>query len=419
MENSIQIRNVGKCYKLYDSRRNRLKDWLLPGDAHRYAEKWVLRGVDLEVRAGEAVGIIGMNGAGKSTLLKIVTGTTAPTEGTVAFHGSVAALLELGLGFHPEFTGRQNIYMSGQLLGYTVDEINQCMAEIESFAEIGEAVDAPVRTYSSGMQVRLAFSVATMKRPDILIVDEALSVGDAYFQHKSFGRIKAFCEAGTTLLLVSHDKAAIQAVCDRAVLLHEGKVFRSGAPEEIMDYYNAMLVKDKDNAIQQKRLENDRVQTVFGNGKVEISSVRLMDMQGKDLAVVDVGTMVKIYIEGDVRKDVPDLSCGIQIKNKLGEAVYGINTGLYDQVLYDLTAGEKISFAFIFPMNIGTGNYSFSVAFHSGASHMDNNYQWLDLALIFEVINQSKPLFEGAAYLGATVQVQRGGMADDTDKEAL
>ena len=167
---------------MYRNRNDRLRDWLLPFHGHRYTEKWVLRDINIEIRSGEAVGLVGMNGAGKSTLLKIITGTTAATTGKVELHGSVSALLELGLGFHPDFTGRQNVYMSGQLLGYTIEEIRAYMEKIEDFAEIGKAIDDPVRTYSSGMQVRLAFSVATMKRPDVLIVDEALSVGDAYFQ---------------------------------------------------------------------------------------------------------------------------------------------------------------------------------------------------------------------------------------------
>src|SRR6185295_7263858 len=194
---------------------------------------------DFEIQPGEAVGIVGVNGAGKSTLLKMITGTTQPTCGDIQLQGRVAALLELGMGFHPDFTGRQNTFMAGQLLGMQVEEIEALMPEIESFAEIGEAIDHPVRTYSSGMQMRLAFSVATARRPDVLIVDEALSVGDAYFQHKSFSRIREFRKAGTTLLIVSHDKTSIQSVCDRAILLDAGRLAKEGPPEEIMDFYNA------------------------------------------------------------------------------------------------------------------------------------------------------------------------------------
>ncbi len=186
--------------------------------------------VHLEIEPGEAVGIVGSNGAGKSTLLKMIAGTTQPTSGETCEVGGVSALLELGMGFHPDFTGRQNVFMAGQLLGMQVEEIQALMPDIEAFAEIGEAIEQPVRTYSSGMQMRLAFSVATARRPDILIVDEALSVGDAYFQHKSFERIRSFRRAGTTLLIVSHDRSAIQSICDSAILLEQGRMAMRGRP---------------------------------------------------------------------------------------------------------------------------------------------------------------------------------------------
>ncbi|MBQ7479331.1 MAG: ABC transporter ATP-binding protein [Selenomonadaceae bacterium] len=406
MRNSISIKNISKCYKLYDSRNDRLKEWLIPFGPSRHREKWVLKDINLEVKAGEAVGIIGLNGAGKSTLLKIITGTTIPTTGSVHFSGTVAALLELGLGFHPDFTGRQNVYMSGQLLGYSIDEINACMAQVEEFAEIGEAIDALVRTYSSGMQVRLAFSVATMKRPDILIVDEALSVGDAYFQHKSFGRIKEFCKAGTTLLLVSHDAAAIQAVCDRAVLLDHGQVARIGDPQEVMDYYNAMLGDTEAKTIQQVRQENGQVQTISGSGEARISGVHLLNRKGLEPEFVDVGEPVRICVDAQVMQDIPSLTCGIMIKNRLGESVYGTNSDYAKKELHDLKAGKTVHYEFSMPMNIGEGNYSLTVALHSGRDHIANNYEWRDLAAVFEVLNQGKQKFTGVAYLGAEVTVQ-------------
>ncbi len=208
----IVVKDLGKAYKHYPSRWSRLWDWIIPWGPDRFTLKWVLQDINFSVAPGEALGIIGINGAGKSTLLKMIVGTVSPTTGSVEIGGRVAALLELGMGFHSDFTGRQNAFMAGQLLGMSVPEITQLMPEIEAFAEIGDYIDQPVRVYSSGMQMRLAFSVATAKRPDVLIVDEALSVGDAYFQHKSFNRIREFRKLGTTLLIVSHDKSAIQAV---------------------------------------------------------------------------------------------------------------------------------------------------------------------------------------------------------------
>ena len=207
---AITVTNLGKAYKQYPTRWSRLGEWLLPSRGPRHALKWILQDVSFRVEPGEAVGLIGINGAGKSTLLKLITGTSQPSTGAVHLEGRVAALLELGMGFHPDFTGRQNVYMAGQLLGMSVAEIDALMPQIVAFAEIGDYIDQPVRVYSSGMQMRVAFSVATARRPDILIIDEALSVGDTYFQHKSFERIRQFRREGTTLLLVSHDKQAIQ-----------------------------------------------------------------------------------------------------------------------------------------------------------------------------------------------------------------
>src|SRR5690606_6737354 len=185
----------GKAYKEYPNRWARLAEWLVPFSKPRHRLKWVLQDVSFSVEPGQALGIVGINGAGKSTLLKMITGTTQPSSGQIHIQGRVAALLELGMGFHPDFSGRQNVFMAGQLLGLSMEELQALMPEIEAFAEIGPYMDQPVRTYSSGMQMRLAFSVATARRPDVLIVDEALSVGDAYFQHKSFNRIREFRQA--------------------------------------------------------------------------------------------------------------------------------------------------------------------------------------------------------------------------------
>lgn len=207
--------------------------------------KLVLRNVSFAIEPGEAVGLVGQNGAGKSTLLKLVTGTLQATEGSVHVNGRIAAILELGMGFNTELSGRQNVYHAAGLMGFSTAQVDQAISEIEAFAEIGPYFDYPVRTYSSGMQVRVAFAVATAFRPEILIVDEALSVGDVYFQHKCFERIRQFRQQGTTLLIVSHDRDSILALCDRAILLDKGRVLRDGGPEEVMDYYNALIADRK------------------------------------------------------------------------------------------------------------------------------------------------------------------------------
>ena len=273
---TITVNNLGKAYRQYPTRWSRLAEWTLPFRGPRHVLHWVLRDISFEVNAGEALGIIGINGAGKSTLLKLITGTAQPTEGSVQTNGKVAALLELGIGFHPDFNGVQNAIMAGQLLGLRASQVNELMPEIQTFAEIGDYIHQPVRVYSSGMQVRLAFAIATAIRPDVLIVDEALSVGDAYFQHKSFERIRKFREQGTTLLIVSHDKQAIQSLCDRAILLHQGSIASQGRPEAVMDYYNAILAEKQEQSIVQSESDDGRVQTISGTGEAKCESIALV-----------------------------------------------------------------------------------------------------------------------------------------------
>lgn len=403
---TITVSNLGKAYKIYPTRISRLGEWILPFRGPRHKLKWVLRDVSFTVSPGEAVGLIGINGAGKSTLLKLITGTTQPTTGSVWMDGSVAALLELGMGFHPDFTGRQNAYMAGQLLGMTVEQITELMPQIEAFADIGDYMDQPVRVYSSGMQMRVAFSVATARRPDILIVDEALSVGDAYFQHKSFDRIRQFQKQGTTLLLVSHDKQAIQSVCDRAILLDGGRLAREGRPEEIMDYYNAMIAERENDTVRQAEVEG-KVQTVSGTGEASVSDIALFDEHGERVEVVDVGSPVTLEVRVKVNAPIPRMVLGYMIKDRLGQPMYGTNTHLKQLPLDDVAAGEEVVYRFAFPMNLGPGSYSVATAIVSTDTHLVNNYEWRDLALVFTVMNMRRPHFEGSAWLDPAIDIQR------------
>lgn len=403
----IQVINLGKAYKTYPSQWARLAEWLIPNSKPRHELKWVLNDISFHIKPGEALGVAGMNGAGKSTLLKILTGTTQATTGNISATGRVAALLELGMGFHPDFTGRQNTYMAGQLLGLSIEEIDAVIPSIEAFAEIGEYMDQPIRTYSSGMQMRLAFSVATARRPDILIVDEALSVGDSYFQHKSFDRIRQFRNEGTTLLIVSHDRQAIQAVCDRAILLHKGSLVLEGLPEEVMDYYGAMMAEREQNTIRQERLDNGKVRTISGTGEASIRSVVLLDEEGKATEVIEVGSPVTLEVQVDVNSDIPRLVLGFMIKDRMGQAIYGINTHRLNRELTDLKAGEKVVYRYGFPANIGKGHYSIALSLSRLDSHVDTNYEWRDFALVFHIINSTKPNFIGAAWLDSSLDIQR------------
>ena len=238
----LRVCDLGKSYRHYGSDWKRLAAVVgLPVRCE--SEHWVLRDVSFAVNPGEAVGLVGQNGAGKSTLLKIIAGTVAPTQGTVQIRGRIAAILELGMGFNPEATGRENVHNAAGLMGFSQDEIEERIGEIHAFCELEDYFDEPVRTYSSGMQMRLAFAVATAWRPEILIVDEALSVGDTYFQHKSFDRIRGFQQQGTTLLIVSHSAGSIKSLCDRALLLENGRLIMDGRPDTVLDFYNANLAR--------------------------------------------------------------------------------------------------------------------------------------------------------------------------------
>lgn len=402
---TISVSNLGKAYKQYPTRWSRLLEWLTPGHRPRHSLKWVLKDINFHVEPGEAVGIIGINGAGKSTLLKMITGTTQPTTGEVQMQGRVAALLELGMGFHSDFTGRQNAFMAGQLLGYSVDEIASLMPEIAAFAEIGDYLDQPVRVYSSGMQVRLAFSVATAIRPDILIVDEALSVGDAYFQHKSFERIREFRKQGTTLLIVSHDKGAIQSICDRAILLNAGRLAMAGEPEAVMDYYNALLADHQNQAVKQESTVDGKVKTISGTGEAVVDDIALLDAEGQRIEIVDVGQSVTLQIRVRTHAPIERLVLGYGIKDRLGQVIYGTNTDLKKQVLNDVPADSRICFDIAFPANLGPGTYSVQTALVSTDTHLVNNYEWRDLALLFNVVNINKPHFAGVAWLDPNIGI--------------
>lgn len=401
---NITVTNLGKAYKQYSSRWARLAEWLLPLQKPRHELKWVLQDINFQIAPGEAVGIIGINGAGKSTLLKIISGTSQPSAGHVQVSGRIAALLELGMGFHPDFTGRQNALMAGQLLGYSADDLQLMMPQIEEFAEIGDYIDQPVRVYSSGMQMRLAFSVATAHRPDILIVDEALSVGDAYFQHKSFDRIRSFREQGTTLLLVSHDKTAIQSICDRAILLNAGRLALEGEPEVVMDYYNAMLAERENHTVRQHVTEGGKLQTISGSGEARISETILLDENDQPLEVVSVGQPVKLKVTIEAAAPLPELVIGYMIKDRLGQPVFGTNTYHLQHKLTDIQAGAVNTFIFSFAANLGPGSYSVAIALHTTDTHVAKNYEWRDLATLFTVVNIDKNIFIGTAWLPPTVE---------------
>lgn len=421
---AIRVNHVSKAYKQYSSRWSRLLEWIIPFGKSRHVLKSILTDINFTAKPGEAIGVLGINGAGKSTLLKLITGISKPTSGSIAINGSVAAILELGMGFHPDFTGRQNVFMAGQLLGLTVAELTSLLPEIIDFAEIGHYIDEQVRVYSSGMSIRLAFAVATAKRPDILIVDEALSVGDAYFQHKSFSRIRGFQEQGTTLLLVSHDVAAIRGICDRSIWLDKGIIRAEGSSKEVVDAYSAALyskqqdidgqnniatIPEKPKPILWKRdarqdfintsnLRNDIQVFEFnedslrwGDGAAKIISILMTDTTGTPLSWMIGGESVILTIKATTSRDLENVNMGFFVRDRLGQSLFGDNT-----MITTMNNPRKVKngqifiarFCFIMPL-LPQGAYTVGAAVAVGTQENHIINDWINNAVVFQSNNRS------------------------------
>lgn len=404
----LTVRNLGKAYRTYTTEWHRIAH--LVGLPVQPAETtWVLRHVSFDIRPGEAVGIIGQNGAGKSTLLKIITGTLAPSEGAVQRSGQIGAILELGMGFNMELSGRQNAVIAAGLMGHSAAAIERVMPHIEEFAEIGEYFDEPMRSYSSGMTMRVAFSVATVFQPEILIVDEALAVGDAYFIHKCFARIRKYRENGMTLLIVSHDRSAIQSLCDRAILLEKGTVIREGPPEEVFDFYNAILADKEQKSVEVARAPDGKAQTQSGTGEARVTRFVLLDSRGQETEFVEVGEAVTLRATVEVSEDLESLVFGYGIRDRLGQIMYGTNTWHTGQTIEHPKAGEVYEFCVAFPANLGVGSYSVQTALTDRDTHLTANYEWRDLALVFNVINADKTTFTGCQWIEPVIDVRKRG----------
>lgn len=398
----LAVRELSKSYKTYASEWHRIARWL-GASVQPASETTVLHTVSFSVKAGEAVGIVGENGAGKSTLLKLIAGTLIPSSGHIHVDGRVSAILELGMGFNPDMTGRQNVYHAASIMGFSQSAVDTVIDQIELFAEVDKYFDQPVRLYSSGMQVRVAFAVATAWRPEMLIVDEALSVGDTYFQHKSFARIREFQQQGTSLLIVSHDRACIQALCDRAILLEQGRVLKDDEPEAVMDFYNALIAERENTTTEVHHSSTGKAQTVSGTGEARVCDIRLCAPDGTALSHVKVGEPVQLVVRVKITQPIISLVLGFGIRDRLGQMIYGSNTFHTEQVLTQPEVGREYCFTIAFNANLGVGSYSVVTALHADDSHIEHNYEWRDLALIFDVINADKTTFQGCAWLDTEI----------------
>ena len=408
---ALRVENLSKQYRIYDRPGDRLTESLTRGRLRRHREFWALREINFAIEAGTTVGIIGQNGCGKSTLLQIIAGTLAPTHGNVFHEGRIAALLELGAGFDPEFTGVENVYMNASLMGFSRKETAAIFPKIERFAEIGQFIHQPVKTYSSGMYVRLAFAIAASVEPDILIIDEALAVGDAVFQHRCLKRIKDLHERGATVLFVSHDTAAVRALCNRAILLNSGRMIADGTPSDVLNDYQRIVMEreeayDADSATSGKPTvaepEMAPLQYTYrhGDGSAAIIGAEICDHTKRRVEIVDSGTAMVARVRVRFQREVENPVIGFLIRNRHGIHAYGTNTREQQIELGTVKPGQIISINFTFNCWLGIDDYSISFAVHSQDGQA---YDWLDGAVFFKVV--SRILIEGVANLNATASV--------------
>jgi ABC-type polysaccharide/polyol phosphate transport system ATPase subunit len=392
----VLVQNVSKLYRLYRRPSDRLRE-LLPGSRKRHTEFWALRDIGFTVEKGETLGLVGPNGCGKSTLLQIVSGILQPTSGRVVTRGRIAALLELGAGFNPEFSGRENVYLNGEILGLSRAEIDRAMPSIEAFAEIGEFMERPVKEYSSGMYVRLAFSTAIHVDPEILIVDEALAVGDAVFANRCVRKFQELRERRITVLFVSHDLGLVKQLSDRAILLLHGRIEAQGAPKDVINRYIGLVLEKQ----EPRRPKEDRVRSSFrhGDGTSEILSVQLLNARGEEVASVASGELVAVRVRSRFHQARRDPMVGILIRTRIGMDVYGTNTRIEQAELGDFQPGDELEVDFRIECWLTPQQYTVTAATQNsdGSSH-----DWLDDAIAFEVVDTR--VAAGVANLRARIE---------------
>lgn len=361
-EIAIQVQNLSKCYEIYEKPSDRLRQFIYPeiqrviGTQSRqyFREFWALKDVSFEVNKGETVGIIGRNGSGKSTLLQMISGTLHPTSGSVKINGRIAALLELGSGFNPEFTGRENVYMNAAVLGLSWEEVDARFDDIAAFADIGQFIDQPIKTYSSGMVVRIAFATAIHVEPDILVVDEALAVGDTAFQQKCLNRIRQMQQSGVTILLVTHSNNTLVSYCDRGIFINSGQLIQDGPCRDVVKSYTDYLVEEEggvsftppvSTSSPKEQTQHLQIPTspsdLSSDNKmlIHIEVVRLLDDNGKDCAAFEYGDLVQIELTLCVHYPVLQPCFGIQITSSDGIALWSANTQLMGIALGPFAVG--------------------------------------------------------------------------------
>ena len=397
----LKLLNINKYYKSYDKPVDRLKEIILKRSYHH--SHHVLNNISLTLQPGEAIGILGRNGAGKSTLLKILLGITLPDTGSIESHGKITGLLELGSGFESELTGLENILTNGLLIGMTSAEIVEKKQQIIEFSELGGYITEPISTYSSGMVMRLAFSIAIFADPDCFIVDEALAVGDAAFQQKCFKKIKQFREKGGALLFVSHDLNAIKMICDRTLVLDKGCLKFDGDTEAGVNYYNRLISKDNQEIRSAQKQQASAQQ--FGNNKAQIISAEIYQIDSHS-HIFSTGDQVTLKIMIQAKENLDDVELGFLIRDRFSQDIYGTNTHHLNQTL-SFKAGEETTVFFTLTMMLAPGDYTLTLALHSGINHIDECYFWCDNYLQFKIAGIKTPMFSGVCSLPTQLKIQK------------
>ena len=399
----IEVDHITKEFKLYHNPADRLKEIVFRRTMHR--KFFALQDVSFKVEEGQSLGVVGQNGAGKSTLLKILTGVLLPDSGGIHVGGRITGILELGTGFNSEFTGIQNIFLNGTLLGVSKKEINERLDAIIGFSELGDFIHEPIKAYSSGMVMRLAFSVAIHADPKAFVVDEALAVGDAYFQQKCIRKIKEFKNNGGSIVFVSHDMNAVKILCDRALLLDRGSKIEEGDPDKVINTYNFLLAK-KGKGEEIRLVDRTDGETSYGNLKVEIVDARMLNEKEEDAEVLITGKKCTVEIGLKANETVDDITVGILIRDRFGQDIFGTNT-FHHKVPIRLEKDGRCTVRYVMDeFNIGSGKYTLNVALHRDENHVSECYQWVDGFRRFEVVEGSDFRFIGFSRLKPKIQLE-------------
>jgi len=424
--NAVEFQGVSKSYAIYKGPGDRLKELLSLNRLNRHKDFWALHDVSFEVKRGETFCVVGENGSGKSTLLQMVAGILHPTSGTVGVNGRVSALLELGAGFNPEFSGRDNVYLNGSILGLTTRQIDERYRDIETFAEIGPFINQPVKTYSSGMVVRLAFAVAINVDPEILLVDEALAVGDIYFRQRCMRKVHELRSRGVTILFVSHAVSDVKAIGDRALWLDHGRLIEIGEPDRVVSKYLAAMTEKDSTYLLLKAGAGEKdakrrrsgpvhapevIETIpnidhrFGDGRAEVIGIAVMDEQGRPLYTLDPGSRILVRISVRAREDLAMPIVGFMLRNQLGMDFSGTNTAREGYELPAMQAGDVFTVDFYLDLpELYPASFSFSPAIADGTLLGYQMCDWIDNAVTLQM-GRSEAQIYGYIHLPCRVEV--------------